>query len=812
MDERTLRVLEYGKVLGLLADCAASSLGKQRALRLQPETRAEVVRARLRETTQAAATISRYGTMPLGGLTDVSEQLQKSRAQVALSGTEFLAIGALIYCAERLQKYFEEAEELAPDLYGLVQQLSDQSKLREEIERVLDEDGEVRRNASQDLSRLYSRQGVLEGRGRERMDGIMRAAMSRELLQDPMIVQREGRFCLPVRSEKQSQVPGIVHDRSDSGATVFIEPMEIVQIGNEMREVEIEIVNEIKRILRELTLHVGAAAGDLGQDLANLAVLDFIAARGRLSRSMDGSEPLVREDGVVSLRQARHPLLPGKAVPIDFWIGDKFDTLLITGPNTGGKTVSLKTVGLLTLMAQSGLHIPAGPGSEINVFESVWADIGDEQSLEQSLSTFSSHLTQIIKIISRADAWRRRQEAQASAERMNCLVLLDELGAGTDPAEGSALGQAILEELHETGCRTVATTHYNDLKVFAYATEGMENASVEFDIKTLQPTYRLLIGQPGSSNALDIAQRLGLPKRLTRLAREYLGGERVSVEDALREMRQSQADLDRERKQATKAQRDLEKLRKEYAKNLEDLESRRAEAMESGFDQALDIVRKAEEEARRIIAELQKQPRQSKVTEEKRQQVAKLREQIEREARERAAEAQKAMPPEPSAPPTPELPKAPVAPIAIETGQRVRVHSLGREGQVVQRLKENLFLVEVGRMRVESLASDLEPLEPEVSEEARRLAHTMQMRKAPTFEPEIDLRGTTVDEAITELEKYFDDAQLSGVSEVRVLHGKGTGALRQGLQKYLRSHKAVKSFGIAPYNEGGEGVTIVTLK
>jgi DNA mismatch repair protein MutS2 len=350
MDERTLRVLEYEKVLELLAGCAGSGLAKERARRLQPETRAEMVRARLKETSEAAAAISRYGTMPLGGLTDVTEPLKKARALVPLAGTEFLAIGALIRCGHRMREYFEEAQELAPGLHHLVEQVSEQMRLHDEIERVLDEDGEVRRNASQELSQLYSRQGVLENRARDRMDGIMRAAAARELLQDPMIVQREGRFCLPVRSDRQSQVPGIVHDRSDSGATVFVEPMEIVQIGNELREIVIEIGNEIKRILRVLTEQVAAAATDLLHDLGHLTVLDFISARGRLSRSMDGMEPRVRGDGVVSLRQARHPLLRGSIVPIDFWIGEDFDTLLLGWGSTWGPIS--EAVGILNAQDQ----------------------------------------------------------------------------------------------------------------------------------------------------------------------------------------------------------------------------------------------------------------------------------------------------------------------------------------------------------------------------------------------------------------------------------------------------------------------------
>lgn len=802
MDDRTLRVLEYDKVLKLLADRAACSLGRDRVARLQPELRAEAITARLRETTQAAVALNRYGGFPLGGLSDLTEPLRKAEIGGMLSGSELLAIAACSRCATRMAAYLANADELAPDLAEIGSRLADTSDVAAEIERCLDDDGQVRRHASEHLHRLYGRQSALEGRARERMDSILRAAAGQDLLQEPVLVLRDGRFCLPVKSEKRSQVRGVIHDRSDSGATVFVEPLELVQIGNELREIELEIQEEIKAILMMLSGQVAAVSGELQRDLTNLGLLDFISARGRLSLDMDGTEPRLRTDGVTVLKSGRHPLLKGDVVPVNFWIGDDFQTLIITGPNTGGKTVTLKTVGLLTLMAQSGLHISADPGSEIAIFEQIWADIGDEQSLEQSLSTFSSHMTQIIKILHRADAWVRRREAGEVGD-MNTLVLLDEVGAGTDPTEGAALGQAILEELHAAGCRTVVTTHYNDLKLFAYATEGMENASVEFDVKTLSPTYRLLIGQPGSSNALEIAQRLGLPRRVTSKAREFLGGERLRVEDALHEMRTTQRDLDRERQKATKTQKDLEKLRAEYARNLEALETQRAETLEKGYDKALEIVKQAEEEARRIIAELQRQPRQSRVTEEQRQQVASLRRKLEAEAREQSA-------PEP-APPAPAEEPVPEETI-LQPGQPVHVRSLGREGKVLSRLKPGVYQVELGNLRVEANAGDLQALEVLVSPEARQLAAKMQMRKAGTFSPEIDLRGTTVDEAMLELDKYFDDAQIAGAAEVRVVHGKGTGALRQGLQKYLRSHRAVKSFAIAAFSDGGEGVTIVQLK
>ena len=803
MDDRTLRVLEYDKILALLADLTACSLGRDRVARLQPETRPETIQARLDETTEAAAAINRHGALPLGGLTDLTEALRRSQIGASLTGAELLAVAGCIHCARRMREFFVRAKEVAPGLARLADRLSDHTQIETEIERCLDDQGEVRRNASERLSRLYGRQSALESRARERTEAILRAAIGKEILQDPVLVLRDGRFCLPVKSEKRAQMRGVIHDRSDSGATVFIEPLELVQLGNELREVELEIADEITTILQDLSLQVGAVSGDLQRDQQTLGLLDSISARGRLSLSMGGVPPRLRTDGVTVLKQARHPLLRGDVVPVDFWIGDDFQTLIITGPNTGGKTVTLKTVGLLTLLAQSGLHIPTDPGSEVSVFEQIWADIGDEQSLEQSLSTFSSHMTQIIRILHRADSWVRRREAGEVGD-MSTLVLLDELGAGTDPTEGAALGQAILEELHAAGCRTVVTTHYNDLKVFAYATPGMENASVEFDVKSLAPTYRLLIGQPGSSNALDIAQRLGLPRRVTHRAREFLGGERLRVEDALREMRSSQRDLDRERQKTTKTQKDLEKLRAQYARDLAALESQRAEAMAEGYDKALSIVRQAEEEARRIIAELQRQPRQSRVTEEKRQEVAALRHKMEAEARQRAAPAMPEPAPEPAALPAGESLLAP--------GQRVQVRSLGREGKVLNRLKPGVYQVEVGAMRVESPAGDLQALEPEVSPEARQLAAKMQMRKSSTFTSEVDLRGTTVDEAVLEIEKYLDDAMLAGATEVRLLHGKGTGALRQGIQKFLRGHRGVKSFAIAPFSEGGDGVTVVQLR
>ncbi len=843
MDERSLRVLEFDKILAQLAEHTASSLGQALVWALRPATHPKVVQQRLHNTTEARKLLERYGPMPLGGLTDIRTALKRARAQFSLSGSELLAVADVIYCAERLRAYMAQGENVAPTLAALASSLSDQSPVRERIEETLDEEGNVRPDASNELKRLYQRQALLESRIRERMESLMRQAAAQDVLQEPLIVQRQGRFCLPVRSERQGQIRGLVHDRSDSGATVFIEPLEIVELGNQLREIELAIQEEIKRLLQELSQLVGNVAAPLEQDLETLAELDFVHACAHLAQQMNATEPQIRKDGVVVLRGARHPLLSGHVVPIDFWIGEEFDTLLITGPNTGGKTVCLKTVGLLTLMAQAGLHIPADPGSAINVFSSIWADIGDEQSIEQSLSTFSSHMTQIIKILQRVEAWRQRQAKSQPARHkklpfMNCLVLLDELGAGTDPTEGAALGQIILQELHSVGCRTVATTHYNDLKIFVYATAGMENASVEFDAKTLQPTYKLRIGEPGSSNALQIAQRLGMPRRLVQQARQLLGEGRLPVEEALQEMRRSRSDLERERRRLGETLKELEKLRAEYEKSLQELSALRQQTLEEGYERALAIVRGAEEQARRIIAELQRQPKQSRITEEKRREIAQLRQQLEQQALESSQEAQQSVLAEATAPPSAQATQivqkashllekdgnektppglAPEAEMkeegpALPLGAYVRLKKLNQTGHITARLQPNYYRVAVAHMTFDVAREDIELLQEPISAEARRLAQTMQLRKASTFKSEIHLRGATVEEALAILDKYLDDAQLAGATNVRIVHGKGTGALRQGIHKYLRTHPAVQSFHQAPWEEGGEGVTLVELK
>jgi DNA mismatch repair protein MutS2 len=796
MDERTLRVLEYDQIRQLLAQQASSGLGKERALSLEPSADRDIVRQRLKETSEARRALESFGALPLGGLSDIRPLLQRAAVGSVLAGLELLRVTDTLRCTRRMREYFDRHGDDLPRLAALSRQLSDHHDLEERIEATLDQEGEVVDDASPELVRLRRRARTLHGQLQERLQDTLTKLASGHWLQERLVTLRNGRYCIPIKAEFQRNFPGIIHDHSDSGATVFIEPQGIVEQGNDLRDTELSIEDEIRRILQELTEGVGQAADDLRRDLVTLGVLDFIAARGRLSRAHDGSEPELGRAGEVVLLSARHPLLdPRQCVPIDFEIGRGFATMLITGPNTGGKTVSLKTVGLLSLMAQSGLHIPADLGSVIPVFEQVFADIGDEQSIEQSLSTFSSHLTQIVAVL--------RQVGDRD------LVLLDEIGAGTDPMEGSALARAILTELHARGARTVATTHYNDLKTFAYSQPGMENASVEFDVETLRPTYRLLIGQPGSSNAVDIAARLGLPDGIIAHARDLLGPGHVSVEEALGHVQESQRALERERDALAHRMDEVERLRVQYRSDLTDLQGEREKALQEGFEEAARTLRKAEEAATRIIADLQQQTRQSKVTQERREEIGRLREQLrEEQARQqRETEARARLRPEPE--PSPEPGER--VPTSVQPGDKVIVPSLGRQGTVQKVMARDLAIVQVGAMKVEARVPDLRLPPPEQALELPTSVVKIQMEKAFTVAQEMNFLGRTVDETLPDLGKWIDDAFIAEISALRVVHGKGTGALRAGIHDFLRAHPQVRSFHLADWREGGEGVTIVEL-
>jgi DNA mismatch repair protein MutS2 len=793
MDTHALRVLEFDKIRDMLAACCACSLGKRRARALRPSQDAAWIADRLKETTEARDAVAAHGVPPFGGLRDVSELLQRSAAGRAIEGEELRLVADALRAARRVKHYFDDTPE---DAFGRLKQIAEalheNRELETRIEEAIDDEGQVRDDASDELRSLRRKLASAH----DRLQGIMARILAREAsganLQERLVVQRSGRYCVPIRSSAQGSFQGIIHDRSDSGATVFMEPLEAVGPGNELRETELAIEDEKLRILHELSSAVGWIAEDIASDLRTLGLLDFVFAKASLSSKLNASEPAIAERGTFLLNHARHPLLTGDVVPIDIWIGREFDTLVVTGPNTGGKTVTLRTVGLLVVMFQAGLHIPTSVGSEIAVFDDLYADIGDEQGIEQSLSTFSSHMTQIIKVLQKLEAQHRRRPGS-----VNALVLFDELGAGTDPTEGSALARAILEELQQLGARTLATTHYNELKAVAYAAERMTNASVEFDVKTLRPTFRLLIGEPGASNAFEIAQRLGLPRTIARRAKSYVDEEDMAVEDVIRRMERTRQRLSEETDLASEEREELAQLQRDYADRLEELNTRRRQAMEDGFAEAREIVQRAEESARAIIADLQRQPKQSKVTEQRRREVAQLR----REVEDRAAQYEEQE--EPAEPPPPDF--------DVAEGDQVHVKPFSRDGIVVRRVDADHVLVEVGRMRVEAAVRDLRPPEEPISAEHQALAERLRISKQLSVPREVNLIGMTVDEAVIELEKYLDDAFLAGLDVIRIIHGKGTGALRRGVHEYLRTSRHVRSFTLAERTEGGEGATVVTL-
>ncbi|MBC7287350.1 MAG: endonuclease MutS2 [Armatimonadetes bacterium] len=790
MDARSLRALEFEKIVDMLARHASTSMGAERCRRLRPRTEPQWIKRRLEETEQARRLIGQQGPPPMGGLTDIRPLLAKAHA-TPLSESELLSIADAARALTLLRDYYDRGRDTAPRLWRLAERIADYSELTAAVEAAIDDEAQVRPDASAELRRLTAQARRIEEEMRSRLEEIMRRMLGSGILQEPIVVQRSGRWCLAVKSSQQARFNGILHDRSDSGATVFMEPAETVELGNRLRATEIAIRQEIARILAQLTALVRRRSAELRRDTGIAASLDFITAKALLADEMRANQPALRDDGYLELRSARHPLLRGEVVPIDIWIGREFTTLVITGPNTGGKTVTLKTVGLLTLMAQAGLHIPAGPTSQVNVFSAIFADIGDEQSIEQSLSTFSSHMTQVVRIINQVTA-RVRSFGHAN----DVLVLLDEIGAGTDPAEGSALARGILDALHEAGCRVIATTHYNDLKTFAYLREGMENAAVEFDIKTLRPTYKLRIGHAGPSQALEIAQRLGLPRKIVHAARELLGRRGQQVDAALRRITESQKELEREHQEISALREELEKLRAAAKQELERVREQQRRLAAEGFSKARRIVAEAEKEARQILAALRACAQEGRETQQLRDRLAKLREKVE--AEEAATVAAEAVG-EPSAPP-------------VRVGEQVILGESGRAGVLEEIRSDGIAVVRLDKLTVELPVVELRPAsQPEPRTDGEAIASRMRSRKALTAPRELDVRGMTVEEAIYRLEKFLDDAVLAGYDRVRIIHGKGTGALRQGIHQWLREHPAVRRYELAPLDEGGSGATIVFL-
>lgn len=800
--ERTLAALDFPAIVERLAERAATPMGAELARRVRPLAGRLAVRRAQAETTEARRLLDEGHGLPFDGVRDIRAAVARAEKGGRLDGAELWAVASTARAAARLAKHLRARREQAPTLADRAETLGDHARLAAAIEAAVDADGLVVDGASPELARLRRQHRSLSARLRERLDSLARSPALAPFLQEPIVTLRAGRYVVPVKAEHRASVPGVVHDTSSSGATVFVEPMAVVEINNELRRVEAAIRDEEERILAELSERVRAEALALRATVDALAELDLIAARARLSAEMDAVEPEGLDGEAVDLRGARHPLLTGHVVPIDVRLGGEIRTLVITGPNTGGKTVSLKTVGLLAVMAQCGLHVPALPGSRLPVFPQVFCDAGDEQGVQQNLSTFSSHMSHIVEMVGRA--------------RRGALVLLDELGAGTDPAEGAALAMAILQTFQQRGCLTMATTHYSELKAFAYREPGMRNASVEFDAETLRPTYRLTIGLPGKSNAFAIAARLGLPGDILARAREYLSVENREVADLLEELAELRDDLHREREAAERARREADEQAALARQRLESLERERAALAREAREKAREYVRQARAELEAIVAEARRRLHEETAAEAAEKAEAALAE-LRRRDRALSGEAS----------PAPggrgdEAGRVPAAEDVIP-GRTFYVRSLRLEGEVLAAPDaEDLVAVQVGVMRVTVPRADLAVVEgaarpggragsPSAGSSGRTRVQLAEGRP-PGARPELDLHGLTVDEALPLVDKYLDDAYLAGLRTVRLVHGKGTGALRQAVRRFVASHPLVASFRPGTAEEGGAGTTVCQLR
>ena len=788
MNRKVLQTLEYSKIIERLAQRTATSLGRVLAEELLPATELEEVKRRLQATDEACQVERLKGGAPFGGIRDVRMALKRSQIGGMLNPGELNDIAGTLQGGRRLKRFLTDLHEdhPIPYLYSLASRLEDNRNLEDEITRCIDENGSVLDSASAELARIRQELRAGEARVRERLEQMIRTPSVAKMLQDQLVTIRGDRYVIPVKQEYRGHFGGIIHDQSASGATLFIEPESIVQMNNRLRELRLKEEAEIEKILRRLSALAAEFAEPLADNLDILAELDFIFAKASLARDMKASLPIMNDRGFIKIRKGRHPLIPAETVvPLDLELGNPFTTIIITGPNTGGKTVTLKTVGLLSLMAMSGLFVPAEDGSQLCVFDAIYADIGDEQSIEQNLSTFSSHMTNIIQIL--------REMTPKS------LVLFDELGAGTDPTEGSALAIAILEYVHRMGCRMIATTHYSELKAYAYNRKGVINASMEFDINTLSPTYRLLLGMPGRSNAFAIAERLGLPSHIIEHARSQVGEESQRVESMIATLEESRLSAEAEFEEAKRLRQEAEQLRRKLEEERRKFEEQRNKLLLAAEQEAKEAVAKARREADDIISELRRLAMEER---------AAVKEHKLIEAKRRLEEA---------APDLAVITRTTATkakkPAKIEPGDEVFVTSLGQKGHVLELAGPGEVLVQLGILKMKVAKDDLELIKAKPQPQPVQQAVTgIKRTRGDQLRLELDLRGATIEEAIPEVDRFLDESLLAGLTQVTIIHGKGTGALRAGIQDYLRRHKHVSSFRLGHYGEGGAGVTVVELK
>ena len=790
MNAKVLRVLEYDKVIRMLEDKATSAPGRELCRALVPMTDLSEIEAAQEETAAALARIFRKGSISFGNNRPLGMSLRSLEIGSTLSAPELLGIAGLLENAARVKNYGrqEKDDEAADCLTEDFQFLEPLTPLSSEIRRCILSEEEIADDASANLKRIRRSMVSVGEKIHSQLNSMVNGS-ARTWLQDSVITMRDGRYCIPVKSEYKNQVPGMVHDQSASGSTFFIEPAAVVNLNNQLRELEIEEQKEIAVILASLSARAAEHSTEISEDMRILTRLDFIFARAGLAMDLNASRPVFNREHRIRIRQGRHPLLDKKkVVPIDVELGKDFDLLIITGPNTGGKTVSLKTVGLLTLMGQAGLHIPALDRSELSVFTEVFADIGDEQSIEQSLSTFSSHMTSIVSILAHADA--------------DSLCLFDELGAGTDPTEGAALAIAILNFLHDRGIRTMATTHYSELKIYALSTPFVENACCEFDVESLRPTYRLLLGIPGKSNAFAISKKLGLSDEIIEAAKEQIDEQDVNFEDVISDLEASRITIEKEQREIEAYKKEIETLKKRLQEKNEKIDQARDKILREANEKAREILQDAKNVADESIRVFQKAGPGASMKD-----LEKTREKLRGKIDEKNSKLSI---------PKKEAPKTRLKPEQLKKGDLVKVVSMGLKGTVssLPDAKGNLF-VQCGILRTNVNVQDLVRLEePSVTAPNMKRTGTgkLRMSKSISVSPEINLLGKTVDEAIPLLDKYLDDAYLAHLKSVRVVHGKGTGALRNAVQQHLKRVKYIKSYRLGEYGEGDAGVTIVEFK
>ncbi len=793
MNEKTQRVLEFDKIINQLSKLTASELGRELVTELSPQTDLNKVNELLKETNDGVSCVMRRGSPPLGGISDIRASLKRLDIGGVLNTAELMRIGGVLRAARRLKNYSsEKIEDVSSNVVNeLISCLEFNIRLEQKIEQCIISEDEISDNASNTLSNIRRQIREQQASIKDKLNDIIRSSKYSKYIQESVVTMRGDRYVIPVKQEHKGDVPGLVHDSSASGATLFIEPMGVVEANNNIKQLSIKEQIEIDRILAELSADASLILPQLNANMSIMARLDFIFAKAKLAIDLNCFCPKMNDEGRIVIRKGRHPLLDAKnVVPIDFWIGDKFHTLIITGPNTGGKTVSLKTVGLFTLMAQSGLHVPANDGTELSVYERVFADIGDEQSIEQSLSTFSSHMKNIVGILGQVNS--------------KSLVLFDELGAGTDPTEGAALAMSILECLHQIGATSVATTHYSELKVYAISTPGVENGSCEFDVETLRPTYKLLIGVPGKSNAFAISSRLGLTNDIIERAKEFLSQEDIRFEDVLLSIEKNRSEAEREKMRAESYRLEAERHKKDLEDQKRRIESQRENELRKAREEARKILVDAKREAEELIFEMKRLAKEQEEAELKRQ-TEELRQKVSKSINSLDdCLVESIMPKQGLVTP----------PKNLKPGDSVMIVNLNQKGTVVNVPDKNgEAIVQAGIMKINVHVSNLKIIEEQKPQGGARTGiGKIGVSKARSMSIELDVRGKMLDEAIEAVEKYLDDAYISRLKEVTIIHGKGTGALRSGIQSHLKGHPHVSSFRLGRLGEGENGVTVVELK